>query len=158
MSKKHSFPSRISKNNLFWLNLPTNYLRGNIRFFDKKHGLTPLENVIFLDLFKTTLFLLKNHSFLSRISKKNLFWLNFSKKYPWENIQFLDKKYNLFGKFWTFLKIHFSGLKSILFYPEYRKTILSCLICLINTYEKTFRFSQKPWTNPFGKFRFFWLF
>ena len=79
MSKKHSFPSRISKNNLFWLNLPTNYLRGNIRFFDKKHGLTPLENVIFLNLFKTSLFLLKNHSFLSRISKKIFSGLIFPK-------------------------------------------------------------------------------
>ena len=40
--------------------------------------------------------------------------------------------------FLTFLKLHFSGLKSIHFYPEYQKTIFSGLIFPKNTHEKIF--------------------
>lgn len=46
----------------------------------------------------------------------------------------------------------------ILFCPEYQKTIFSDLISKINTLNKIFVFSQKPWINPFEKFQFFGLF
>ena len=42
--------------------------------------------------------------------------------------------------FSTFLKLHYSGLKSILSYPEYQKTIFSGLIFPKNTHEKIFNF------------------
>ena len=42
--------------------------------------------------------------------------------------------------FWTFLKLHYSGLKSILSYPDYLKTIFSGLIFTKNTHEKIFNF------------------
>ena len=45
--------------------------------------------------------------------------------------------------FWTFLKLHFSGLKSIIFYPEYQKTIFSGLIRPKNTDDKKFVFLTK---------------
>ena len=68
-SKKHCFLSRISKNVSFWLF----FLKKNIwekgRFLDKSHGLTPLQNVNFLDYVRTSPFRSKKHSFLSRISK-----------------------------------------------------------------------------------------
>ena len=38
------------------------------RIFDKNHGLTPLQNVDFLDFLRTFLLWSKKHSFLSRIS------------------------------------------------------------------------------------------
>ena len=71
--------------------------------------------------------------------------------------------------FCTFLKLNFSGLKSVLFYPEYKtsfssskkhffysehqKTIFFCLICQKNVHDRMFDFFlRKPWTNPFEKF------
>ena len=45
------------------------------RFFDKNHGLTPLQSVHFFEFFRTSLFRSKKHSFLSRISKNACFWL-----------------------------------------------------------------------------------
>ena len=47
-----------------------------------------------------------------------------------------------------FLKPKFSGLKLILFYPEYQETSSK-------HYEKKFEFWEKPWTNLLGKDRFF---
>ena len=196
-SKKHSYLSRISKNNVFWLNLPKKYQWENIRFFhknhgltlsqisffltflkhrfsgvnsilfypehkkttlfllnlskkwpweniqifEKKHGPTPLENFDFSDFLKISLFWSKKHSLPSTISKKNLFWLNLPKKYQWENIRFFHKNHGLtlsqISFFLTFLKHRFSGVNSILFYPEHKKTTLF----LLNLSKKW------PWEN-----------
>ena len=58
--------------------------------------------------------------------------------------------------FSTFLEVHFSGLKSILFYPEYQKIFLSGFFGSKKKHmKKTSTFWQKPWTNRFGKCRFF---
>ena len=83
-SEKHSFLSRITKNlsfSLFLLKKKNKREKG--RFFDKNHGLTPLQNVDFLEFFRTSLFRSKKHSFLSRISKNASFWFFFwsKKKY-----------------------------------------------------------------------------
>ena len=62
---------------------------------------------------------------------------------------------------WTnpFAKCHFSGLKSILFYPEYEKMFLSFFFLLKKDIEKKFIFWQKkPWPYPFQKYRFFFIF
>ena len=48
--------------------------------FDKNHGLTPLQIFDFLHFFQTLIFWSKQHSFLSRISKNDLLWLDFPKK------------------------------------------------------------------------------
>ena len=45
--------------------------------------------------------------------------------------------------FCTFLKPLFSGLESILMYPEYQNTILSGLFCPKNTDDKKGRFFDK---------------
>ena len=64
----------------------------NIRFFDKNHALTPLENFDFIDFLKNSLFWSKKHPFLPRASKNKLFLLNFSKKYPSQKIRILGEK------------------------------------------------------------------
>ena len=80
-SKKLCFLSRISKNLsfwLFWLKKKNVWKKG--RFFDKNHGLTPLQNVDFFDFFRTSLFRSNKHSFLSRRLKNLSFWLFLVKK------------------------------------------------------------------------------
>ena len=113
------------------------------------------EKFDFLDLFETSLFWSKIFSFLSRILKKNLFCIGLPKKPAWLKAQFFDKNHGLTSLknliFCTFLKLHFSGLKFILFYPEYLKTIFSGLVCLKIPHGKKFIFLTKPWTNPFKK-------
>ena len=68
---------------------------------------------------------------------------------PWTN-PFAKCRYSL-----TLLELHFSGLKSILFYQEYKKMFLSCFFCSKKTLEKRSIFCRKPGTNPFAKCRFF---
>ena len=54
-----------------------------IWFFDKNHGLTPLKNFRFFGVFKknSLFWWKKKHSFLSRVSESNLFWLDLPKKH-----------------------------------------------------------------------------
>ena len=44
-----------------------------------------------------------------------------------------------------FLKLYIAGLKIVLFYPEYQKTIFSDLISPKNTNRKYFDFWPKKW-------------
>ena len=45
--------------------------------------------------------------------------------------------------FSTFLELHFSGLKNILYYPEYQKMFLSGFFWPKKTYEKKVDFLTK---------------
>ena len=76
---------------------------------------------IFFDFIRNSLFRSKKDSFLSRISKNIFFWVFLLKK------KHIRKRSIFLQKPWTnpFAKCHFSGLKSILFYPEYQKMFLS---------------------------------
>ena len=57
--------------------------------------------------------------------------------------------------FSTFLEVQFTGLKSILFYPENQKSFLSGFFGSKKKHmKKRSIFWQKPWTNRFGKGRF----
>ena len=69
--KKVSFEARFPKK--------THIRKTSI--FDKNHGLTPLQIFDFLDFFQTLIFRSKKHSFLSRISKNDLLWLDFPTKH-----------------------------------------------------------------------------
>ena len=53
------------------------------------------------------------------------------------------------------LELHLSGLKSILFYPEDQKMLLSGFLCSKEKIRKRSIFLQKPWTNPFAKCQYF---
>ena len=102
--------------------------------FLEKPWTNPLHNVDFSKFFRTYPLWSKKHSFLSRISKiflsafccskkkhmrkRSIFWQK-----PWTN-PFKKCRY-----FLTLLEIHFSGLKRILFYPEYQKIFLSGYFC-----------------------------
>ena len=52
-----------------------------VRFWDKKDGLTPLQNLDLLDSSKTPFIWSKKHSCLFRIPKNDLFFLNLAKKH-----------------------------------------------------------------------------
>ena len=97
-------------------------------FFDRNHGLTPLQIFEFLDFFRTLLFRSKKHSFLSRISKSDFFVARFPQKTVYKIVfefvlhrkqAFLD--YRNIGvvksKNWIFSKglIHAFGLRLTLF-------------------------------------------
>ena len=63
------------------------------------------------------------------------------------------------SNFSTFFELHFSCLKSILFFPEYQKMLLSGFFFgQKKNMRKSSIFSQKPWTNPFAKCRSFRVF
>ena len=90
-SKKHSLLSTISKNVSLWLLFAQ---KKNIwekgPFFDKNHGLTHLQNVVFFDFVRTSLLGSKKLYFQSRISKNVSFWLFL-----------LNKTYQKKVDFWT---------------------------------------------------------
>ena len=116
---------------------------------------------IFFDFVRTSLLRSKKHYFLSRISKNVSFWLFLlKKKYITKRSIFWQKPWtNPFAKcrfFLTLQELHFSGLKSILYYPEYEKMFLFGLFWLKKKHMKKSSICwQKQWTNPFTKCRFF---
>ena len=60
--------------------------------------------------------------------------------------------------FWTFSELHFSGLKRILFYPEYHKMFLSGFFCSKNLFKKKKRFFDKNHgLTPLQNVVFFYL-
>ena len=75
-SKKYSFLPRISKIvSLRFFLLKKKAYEKKVDFFEKNHGLTPLENVDFFDFFRTSLVWSKKHCFLFKISKNVFSWL-----------------------------------------------------------------------------------
>ena len=95
----------------------------------------------FLEFLRTFLLWSKKHSFLSRITKNISFWLSLLNRTDEKKVDFLKKPWtNPFAKcryFLTLLKLHFSDLKSILFYQEYKKNVSFWLLLLKKqTYEK----------------------
>ena len=86
---KSFFLSRISK---AIFDFSKKHKEEKFRFWNKNHGLSPKKNVPFFRVFKNLLFRSKIYSFLSRISKNNIFWLDFSKKPKKEKFRFLAKK------------------------------------------------------------------
>ena len=60
-------------------------------FFDKNHGLTPLQNVDFFDYVRTSPFRSKKNSFLSRRLKNVSFWFSLLKRTDEEKVHFWRK-------------------------------------------------------------------
>ena len=112
----------------------------------------------FLDFFETSLFWSKKHSSLSRIPKNDLFWLHLSKNYTCWKVRFVDQNHGLTPlenfDFSTFLKFYFSGLKSILFYPEYQRSFLAWFA---HTWCKVRFFYKNYWLTPLENHDF-WTF
>ena len=68
------------------------------RYFDKNHGLTPLQTVHFFYFGRDSLFRFKQDSFLSRISKNVSLWLFLLKRNIWDKGRFFDKNHGPFAK------------------------------------------------------------
>ena len=161
-SKKHSLLSRISKYASFLLFLLKKNIWWKGRFFDKNYGLTPLQIVDFFRLCENFTFQVQKALFSIQNIKNVSFWLFLLKKKIWEKGRFFDKNHGItpfkMPIFLTLLEVHFSGLKSIIYYPEYQKMFLSCFVySQKKTYKNKVEFLQKPCSNPFAKFPFFWL-
>ena len=128
-SKKHSLLSRIKKNVSFWLF----WLKKNVRkrlIFYKHHGLTPLQNVDFFQLFENFTFEVQK-ALVPIPTFKKCFFLAFlaKKKHTRKRSIFRQKPCtNPFAKcrfFSTVWELHFWGPKSLIFYLEYQKIFLS---------------------------------
>ena len=116
-----------------------------ISSYGQQRWITPLGKCLFFALLITFIFWSKNHSFLSKISKKNLYRLLFSQKNKWEKVWFLDKNHG-----WSpleklavlhFLKLQFSGLKIVFFYPKDQKRIW-LVFSRRNKWEKVWRLDR----------------
>ena len=154
-SKELFFLSRISKNVSLWLFAKKETYQKKVDFLTKTMNYPLCKMSIFLEFFRSFVLWSKKHSFLSRISKNISLWLFFAqKKHMRKRSMFWQKPLtNPFAKCrysLTLLELHFSGLKSILFYQEYQKMFLSGFFCSNKTYVKRWIFWQKPWTNPFA--------
>ena len=121
-----------------------------------------MQNVDFFRLYENFTFEVQKALFTIQ-NIKNRFLSGFfcSKKLFKKKVAFWQKPCtNPFAKcrfFSTLLQLHLSGLKSIRYYPEYQKMFLSGSFALKQHIRKRSIFWQKPWTNPFAKCRFFWL-
>ena len=148
---KEIFPAYIAKKTKFekWPFLEQNHgltLLEKCQVFDYLKFLCKnfdfLTKTLDWTLWKISLFLkfLKSHfSGLERIHfypeyKKNIFsGLSCPQNTDGEKFNFLTKTMEerrwKISIFWNFLKLYSSGIKSILFYPEYQKTMCSGFIC-----------------------------
>ena len=153
-SKIYSFLSRIPRNDRF----EHNYFKKSLNF-GQSHGLTFQEKIDFLALHRRLPFWSKNHSFLSKISKSIFSDLiipknpNEKKFYFWAKTE--DYPLRKLTIIFDLLKLQFSGLKFILFDPEYQETIFPNIITSKTLIRNSLTFGPKPWNNLLGKDRFF---
>ena len=125
-----------------------------------------MENLGFLDLIKTSLFWSRKYSFLSTISKNDLFWLICPKNTHEKIFEFVTKtwtnRFGTFGFFGVFSETLLSLCEKHSFYLEHQKPNFSCLICPKNTQEKIFDFFYKNHAlnfdfSDFFKISLFWF-
>ena len=104
-----------------------------VDFFDKNHGLTPLQKANFFDFGRVSL--LRSKSIFYYPEYQNIFLSCFvcSKKTYKKKVEFLPKTmYKPLCKmsvFLTLLELNFSGVKRILYFPEYKKLVLPGFFC-----------------------------
>ena len=102
------------------------------RFFDKNHGLTPLQNVDFFDFARISLFGSKKHSLLSRIKTNVSFW------HFWLKKKHIRKRLIVWEKPWTnpVAKCRFFDFATTSLFRSKNDSFLSRI-------SKTFFFGQK---------------
>ena len=147
----------------FWLFLLKKKIWGKGRFFDKNHGLTPLQNVDFFDFARVSLFRFKKHFFLSRISKNVSLWLFLHKRNIWEKGRFFDKTHGLtplqnVDFFRLCENFTFEVQKTLFSIQNIKKCFFHAFLLKKKLIRKRSIFWQNPWTNPFAKCRFFRVF
>ena len=145
--KKNVFSDLITPNKRKWKKLD---------FWTKTMD-QPLRKTSCFALFRTFIFWSQNQSFLSKILKNDL--TCFLPKSKWEKVWCLDRNNGLSPlenvDVLHFLKLYFSGLKIILFYPQFQKMIFSDLIIPKNPNEKKIDIWTKQRIIPLGKWPFF---
>ena len=114
---------------------------------------------IFFDFVRTSLLRSKKHYFLSKRSKNVSLLLFAQKKFIRKRSIFWQKPWtNPFAKcqyFLTLLELHFSGLKSIVFYPEYQKMFLFGFLCSKEQMRKRSIFQKNHGLTPLRNVDFF---
>ena len=147
-SKKNSFLSRRSKNASCWLSLLKRTDKEKVHFFGKNHGLTPFQNVDFLNIFRTYLLWSKKHSFLSRISKNVFFLLFFAQKKHMRkrSIFWQNPRTNLFAKFrrfFDFVRTSLLRCNNLFFLCRISKNVTFWLFARKKIYMKKVDFLTK---------------
>ena len=120
----------------------------NGRYFEKNHGLTPLQNVDFFDFARVSLFRFKKHFFLSRISKNVSLWLFLLKRNIWEKGRFFDKNHGLtplqnVDFFRLCENFTFEVQKTLFSIQNIKRMFLSCFFAQKKTYKKKVDFLTK---------------
>ena len=110
-----------------------------------------MQNVDFFLFFRTFILWCIKRFFLSLISKNVCCWLSLLKKTYKKKVYFLTKTMDKMSIFSSFLELHFSGLKSILFYPEYQKLFVSGIFFWKKSYKKKVDFFTKAMDWPICK-------
>ena len=127
--------------------------------FEQKPWIIPFGKSPSFDLLSTLFFWSKNRCFLSRISKTIFSEMISPKNTNKKNFDFwtktMDYPLRKVAIFFDLLKLQFSDLKFVLFYPEYKETIVSNIITSKTLMRKSLNFGQKPLTNLLEKDRFF---
>ena len=145
-----------SKNNCFLLKISKNYLsdivsvinsdKRKFNFWTKSMD-NPLWKCQFIGPFQNFSFFLLKSSFFSTISQTIFFDIMSVKNADKKKFHFSQNPWtNPFIKcpfFRPFLKLQFFGLKMVVFYPEYQKTIFSEIISVRNSNNRKFGFWTK---------------
>ena len=133
--------------------------------FGKNHGLSLKEKVEFLALLRTLPFWSKNHSFLPKIEKKTYFWLDYTKKPNWKEVQFFNKKPWIIPQ--EIRNVYFLALFETLSFRSKNHSFLSkisinhlfWLDCTKKSkMKKKFQFSTKTMDYPLRKMSISWHF
>ena len=146
-----SYP-KYQKKVLTELFSPKKKIRNRL-IFDQKPWIIPFGKWGLFGFFETSISGQKIILFYPEYQKTIFSAIICAKKQRWEKKnRFLDKKHRLTllenVDFLSLLKLQYSGLKIILFYPEYQKTIFSDLISPKNTNKKKFDFWTKTMDYP----------
>ena len=122
-------------------------------FFNKNHGLTPLQNFDVLDFVRTSLFRSKKHSFLSRISKNGCLWHFFLEKK-----QMRKRSINPLAKcpfFRIFQNFTFQVKKAFFTIQNIKICFFLTLFAQKKHLRRRSNFCQKPRLTPLQNVRFF---
>ena len=139
--KSFIFFPEYQKNLSFWLFWLNKRMKKRSIFWEK-----PCTNPFAKCLFFFTIRELhfwgpKNFIFTPEYQKMFLFCLLLEKKIYKKKFDFLTKTMDQalckMSIFLTLLELHFSGLKSILYYPKYKKMFLSAFLCSKEQIRKT---------------------
>ena len=157
--KRILFYPEYKKNDLSSLDLPKNCQWEKWPSLAKPYT-NPFGNFDLLDFFRSWLLLSWSILFYPEYQQTIFNLTGFAKKPQMRKMANFGQKawtnpLENFGFFGTFFKLDFPSLKSVFFYSECKKLSFQAGFVQKPAIRKMTIFGQKPWTNPFGKCRFF---